>query len=149
MRLTPSPCGRPYAANMKYTSLSWNSEYNDVLDLKQKFNYDCNLFKTVLLVIYSTNLYWRKISTFCSVQRRNSGTIYANFFAWEDRMISVGSNYLCGHGVDPIRKRPPEPNPLPYPRGSYQWMTRKISWFVCCCRKEMRTKQKCRGNRSL
>src|SRR6218665_3281144 len=26
--------------------------------------YDCNLFKTVLLVIYITNLYYRKISAF-------------------------------------------------------------------------------------
>src|SRR6218665_564956 len=35
--------------------------------------YVCNLFKTVLLVIYITNLYRQKISTFYSVQRQNSG----------------------------------------------------------------------------
>jgi len=51
--------------------------------------YDCNLFKTVLLIIFITNLYHRKISTFYSVQRRNSGKKYANFFAGEeDRMTS-------------------------------------------------------------
>ena len=43
--------------------------------------YDCNLFNTVLLVIYITNLYRRKISTLYSVQRRNSGKKDANFFA--------------------------------------------------------------------
>jgi len=56
--------------------------------------YDCNLFKTVLLVIYITNLYRWKISTFYS------GKKDANFFAWdEDRMTSVDSNFnfLCGH----------------------------------------------------
>ena len=60
--------------------------------------HDCNLFKTVLLVIYITNLYPWKISTFYSVQRRNSGKNDANFFAWEeDRMTSVDSNFnfLC------------------------------------------------------
>ena len=35
--------------------------------------YDCNLFKTVLVVIYITNLYRRKVSTFYSAERRNSG----------------------------------------------------------------------------
>src|SRR6218665_999571 len=35
--------------------------------------YDCNLFKTVLLIIFITNLYRQKISTFYSVQKRNSG----------------------------------------------------------------------------
>src|SRR6218665_3671359 len=35
--------------------------------------YDCNLFKTVLLAIYITNLYCRKFSTFYSAERRNSG----------------------------------------------------------------------------
>jgi len=65
---------------------------------------DCNLFNIVLLVIYITNLYLWKISTFYSVQRRNSGKKYANFFAGEeDRMTSVDSNFnfLCGrkHGA--------------------------------------------------
>ena len=72
--------------------------------------YDCNLFKTVLLVIYTTNLYRRKISTFYSVQRRNSGKIYTNFFAWEeDRMMSVDSNFnfLC---IRPHGAWPPTPS---------------------------------------
>jgi len=56
--------------------------------------YDCNLFKTVLLLIFITNLYRRKISTFYSVQRRNSGKKDANFFAREeDRMTPVDSNF--------------------------------------------------------
>src|SRR6218665_2762586 len=43
--------------------------------------YDSNLFKTVLLVIYINNLYCRKMSTFYSVQRRNSGEKYTNFLS--------------------------------------------------------------------
>jgi len=36
----------------------------------------------------------------------------ANFFAREeDRMTSVGSNFLS----PPVRRRPPKPNPLPIP----------------------------------
>src|SRR6218665_2624177 len=70
----------------------------------QVFTSDCNLFQTVLLVIYITNLYSRKISTFYSVQRRNSCKKDTNFFAREeDRMTSVDSNFnfLCGrpHGA--------------------------------------------------
>ena len=38
MSQTP-PCGRPHAVDMKYTSLSWNGEYNDLPDLKLKFDY--------------------------------------------------------------------------------------------------------------
>ena len=82
--------------------------------------YDCNLFKTVLLVIYITDLYHRKFSTFYSIERRNSGKKDTNFFAWEeDRMTSVdyNFNFLCGrpHGSWPlpIHMRPPEPDPSP------------------------------------
>jgi len=35
--------------------------------------YDCNIFKTVLLIIFITNLYRWKFFSFYSVQRRNSG----------------------------------------------------------------------------
>src|SRR6218665_790229 len=42
-----------------YTSLSSGPELRFDYD-----NYNCNLFKTVLLIIYITNLYWRKISFF-------------------------------------------------------------------------------------
>ena len=82
--------------------------------------YDCNLFDTALLIIYITNLYRRQISTFYSAQRRNSGKKDTNFFAWEERMMSVDSNFnfLCGrpHGAGPhppVHTRPPEPDPLP------------------------------------
>jgi len=40
MILIPPPCGRPHAINMKYTSLSWNSWYNHLPNLKLKFNYN-------------------------------------------------------------------------------------------------------------
>jgi len=74
--------------------------------------YECNLFKPVLLVIYITNLYRRKFSTFYSVERRNSGKKDTNFFAWEDRMTSVDLffNFLCGH--------PHGAWPLPRPHAS-------------------------------
>ena len=63
-----SPRGRPYAVDMKYIPLSWNSWYNDLPDLKLKFDYmiiiylNCtssNLFYKII-----TNLYRRKMSTF-------------------------------------------------------------------------------------
>jgi len=54
----------------------------------------------LLLIIYITNLYRRKISTIYSVQRRNSGKKDANFFAWkEDRMTSVDSILIFGVDV--------------------------------------------------
>ena len=69
--------------------------------------YDCNLFKTVLLVIYITNLYGRKISIFYSAQRRNSGK--------KDRMTSVDSKFkwTSTWALTPplVRMRPPEPDP--------------------------------------
>ena len=87
--------------------------------------HDCNLFNTVLLVIYIINwcdLYRRKTFTFYSIRRRNSGKKDANFSAWEEyRMTSVDSNFnfLCGrpHGAwlpYPVNMRPPEPDP-PFP----------------------------------
>jgi len=42
------PPSYPHAVDMKYTSLSWNGEYND-LDLKPKFYY--------MIVIYLTLYY--------------------------------------------------------------------------------------------
>jgi len=68
--LTP-PCGRPtcgrhemYIALLKQL-VQWPSGPKTEIRL-----YDCNSFKTVLLVIYIANLYHRKISTFYFVQRR-------------------------------------------------------------------------------
>jgi len=84
--------------------------------------YDCNLFKTVLVVIFITNLFLRKISTFISGLRRHSGwKKHANFIAWlEDRMTSVESNFnflsARPHGAwshSPDHMCPPEPDPLP------------------------------------
>src|SRR6218665_1904129 len=70
------------------------------------------------------------MSTFYSVQRRNSGTKDANFFAGEeDSMMSVDSNFnfLCGrpHGAGPPFPRPPEPDPSPPPCGRHKWMAPK------------------------
>ena len=118
-----STCGRHeiHIALLKQL-VQWPSGHKAEIRL-----YDCNLFKTVglLLVIYITNLYRRKISTFYSVQRQNSGKKDADFFAWEeeDRMTSVDSNFnfLCGrpHGAWPpplVHMRPPEPDALtPFP----------------------------------
>jgi len=112
MSWTPSlPCGRPHAVDMKYTPLSWNGYYNDFPDLTLKFDSMIVIYLKLLLVIYITNLHWQKISTFYSVQRRNSGKNDANFFAWEeDRMTSVNSNFnfLCErpHGAWPLYPRP-------------------------------------------
>jgi len=67
------------------------------------------IYLRLLLIIYITNLNWWKICPFYSVQRRNSGTKNAHFFGWEN-IMSVGSNFLCGHshGADPspVRIRP-------------------------------------------
>src|SRR6218665_867144 len=58
------------------------------------------------MAIYVTNLL-RKMSTFYSVQRQYSGTKSDRFFAREeDRMTSMGSNFLCG--------RPHEDDHSPY-----------------------------------
>ena len=101
----PSPCEHTYVVDMKYTSLSWNSFDLPGLKLKVDCNNHCNLFKNVQLVIYITNSYWRKISTFYSVQRWYSSPKEANFFAWgEDWMTSVGFNFPCGC---PTWSRPP------------------------------------------
>jgi len=87
--------------------------------------YGCNLFTTVLLIFFITNLYRRKIFTFYSGQRRNSGKKDTNFFAWEeDMMMSVDSNFnfLCGcpRGPLPLHMRPAWP--LPPTCGRHKWM---------------------------
>jgi len=89
----------------------------------------CNLSKTLLSVFHITYyLYRLKISTFYSIQRRNSDK-NANFFAWEkDRMMSVGSNFLCGcpHGADELISPRPHVStrvwPLLPPCGRHKWM---------------------------
>ena len=100
--------------------------------------YDCNIFKAVLLVIYITNLYCQKISTFYSIQRRNSGKKDVNFFAWEEhRMMSVDSNFnfLCGrpHGAWPPRLSTCvhlSLTPLPPPCGHHIWMAPYIQHYI-------------------
>ena len=90
---------------------------------------DCNLIKTVLLVIYITNLHRPKMSTFYSVQRRNSGKKYTNFFAWEeDRMTSVDFdfNFLCGrpHASTCVHLSLTPPPPC----RRHNWMTPYVRW---------------------
>ena len=74
-RPPPIPCGRPHAVDMKsYRSLlkrliQWPSG-----PTAEIWIYDCNLFKTVLLVTFITDLYRPKMTVyFYSVQRQNSG----------------------------------------------------------------------------
>jgi len=64
--------------------LQWPSGPNAEIQL-----YDCNLFKTTLLVIYITNLYHRKIFTFYSVQRRNSGFKKRQFLCMRRRQDDI------------------------------------------------------------
>src|SRR6218665_2789210 len=85
MSRTPSPlwtstCGRHeiHIALLKRL-VQWPSGPKAEIRLS-----DCNLFKTVQLVIYITNLYSQKIYTFYSVQRRKSGKKDTNFFAREE-----------------------------------------------------------------
>jgi len=92
---------------------TWNMHHSleAACTMTFQMKYDWNLFKTVLLVIYITNLYWRKISTFYSVQRWNSGTKTNNFFAWEDF-----SGLRHPHGADhlpPSTRVHPSSVPLP------------------------------------
>ena len=71
LRSTPTPYGRPNVVDWN-THHSCNSWYNDLPGLKLKFDYNySNLFKIVLLLILSTNLYWRKNFTFYSIQIQN------------------------------------------------------------------------------
>ena len=51
------PCGRPHAGVIKYSSLSENSWYNDLPDLKPKFDYNMIvIYLKLLLVIYITTV---------------------------------------------------------------------------------------------
>ena len=56
--------------------------------------YGCNLFKTVLWVIYTTNLYHRKFSTFYSVERRNSGLKRHQLLCMRRRQDEVSGLYF-------------------------------------------------------
>jgi len=100
--------------------------------------YDCNLFKTVLLVIYITNLYHQKNPRF-SVQSRYSGKKDANLFAWEeDRMMSVDPsvNVLCGrpHWAWPLPSiHTHQPEPDPPPSGLHKWMAPYIIYGAIHC----------------
>jgi len=84
--------------------------------------YDCNLFKTVLLIIVITNLYRRKISTFYSVQRENSGKKGCQLLCMRIRQDDVSGLLIfifcvdVHMGLDPptlVHMRIPEPDPLP------------------------------------
>src|SRR6218665_214190 len=82
MRLTHPLVDVNLPSSYDDTSHSENSSYNDLPDLKLKFDYNMIvIYLKLLLVIYITNLYCRQISIFYSVQRRNSGSKYAHFFA--------------------------------------------------------------------
>ena len=54
---------------LSWQLVQWLSGPKDEIWLQ----YDCNLFSSILLIIYISNFYWQKMSTFYSVQRRNSG----------------------------------------------------------------------------
>jgi len=106
---------------MTFRTKSWNAT-----------KYHCNFIEPILLFIYITSLYWQKMPTFYSIQRRNFDPKNANFFAWEHhRMTSVGYNFLCGrlHGADPLLR--PQAStwawpPPPYER--HKWMALKLSF---------------------
>jgi len=114
----PSPCGRPHAIAIhialqkQLVGLQWPSGPK----AKMRLNYQCNFFETILLFIYITSLYWQKISTFYSIQRRHYD-LKTNFFAWEeDRMTSVGYEFSVWTSTwrrlsSLVHRRPPEPNP--------------------------------------
>ena len=133
----PPPCGRPRAVDMKNTHRSLEvastcTLYNDLPDLKLKFDYMILIYLNCT-VIYITNIFCRKISTF-SVERQNSGKKDAHFFEWEeDSMTSVDSNFnfLCGrrHGAGPSLPRPHASTwawPLPPPCGRHKCMVPNV-----------------------
>ena len=92
--------------------------------------YDCNLFKTVLLVIYITNLYRRKFSTFYSVERRNSGKKWCQLLCMSRRQDDICGLYFkfsvwtstWGLLPSPDHMRSPEPEPPPPLCGRHKWM---------------------------
>ena len=60
------------------------------------------------------SLCWRKISTFYSVQRRNSGPKNANFFAWKKtgwRQCAIVFCVDVHMALTPVHRRPHEPDP--------------------------------------
>jgi len=94
--------------------VQWPSGSKDEMRLK----YHCNCLKLyyyffiLLVYILTKNFHF----LFCPKTKFWSKK-NANFFAWEeDRMTSVGYNFLCGHphGADtPIHRLPHEPNSPP------------------------------------
>ena len=81
---------------------------------------DCNLFKTVLLIISITNLYRRKMLTFYSILRRNSGkktltSLREKKTIWHQWTLILIFCVDVHIGLDPspsVHMRPPEPDPL-------------------------------------
>jgi len=70
MRLTPPLWTSTCPVDMKYTSLSWNSLYNDLLDLKLKFSY--NMIDEILVQNTPTSVHekktgWCQWALICSV----------------------------------------------------------------------------------
>ena len=93
--LWTSTCGRH---EIHIALLKWRAQWPSGLKAEIRL-YDCNLFKTVLLLIFITNRYRGKFPLFIPSKDEILVKTVANFFAWEeDRMKSVDSNFnfLCG-----------------------------------------------------
>jgi len=101
--------------------VQWPSGPNAGIRLKC----DCNLFKTVLLVIYITNIYRRKFSTFLfrpktkfrlkmptSLHEKKTGWCHWTQILYVDVHLEL----------TPFRRRPPERDSLPPPCGRHTWM---------------------------
>ena len=93
--------------------------------------YDCNLFKTVLLVIYiiyiKLYLYRRKISTFSSkdkiLVKKRPTSLHEKKTGWHQWILIFCVDVHVGLDPPPsVHMRPLEPGPLPTPCGRHKWM---------------------------
>ena len=117
-RLWTSTCSRHeiHIALLKRL-VQWPSGSNAEIRLY----YDCNFFKTVLLIIFITNLYRRKISIFIPSKdeilvKRTPTSLHEK--KTERQSMDSNFNFLRGrpHRAWPpplVHMRPPEPDPLP------------------------------------
>ena len=142
------PCGRPHCGQHVIHIAFWKRlvglglQWPSGPKAEIRLYYDCNLFKTVLLVIYigPTNWYRKNIPLFIPFNdeilvEKTPNSLHEKKTGWRQWTLIL---ILCVNvhiGLDPlpVHMRPPEPDPSPPPpceRNKWMALTLRLSVYL-------------------